>query len=155
MAETPNIAHEPPSLPSSPQHKKTKIIDPSPASTSIASEFNMPMDNSCLTSNIDCKLRYSQTVRRQPRHQYQPEWLPLKHRPPCKCNCSDLRAKLLLVVAHSRRGTTSTAQRKPPSQPVARRWYRPASPLQSPQAHVSPALNGNLHSNSWDDLPTK
>ena len=37
MAETPHITHEPPSLPSSPHHKKTKLIDPAPAAPSIAS----------------------------------------------------------------------------------------------------------------------
>ena len=37
-AATPSITHEPPSLPSSPHHKRTKLIDPTPTAASIAGE---------------------------------------------------------------------------------------------------------------------
>merc|ERR1711981_220461 len=50
MAETPHITHEPPSLPSSPHHKKTKLIDPAPAAPSIASALFAESDKTTMAS---------------------------------------------------------------------------------------------------------
>jgi hypothetical protein len=35
----PNLIHEPPSLPNTPDHKRTRVIDPAPVASNIAGEL--------------------------------------------------------------------------------------------------------------------